>query len=61
MSRDTPLMMCTGGTRKPGRGYFTCTSRRDRSGARADDPRRFSEEWWARFTDACEAARDFDT
>ncbi|MGP3989794.1 glycosyl hydrolase [Streptomyces sp. 3N207] len=27
-------------------------------GARADDPAWFSEEWWARFTDACEIAQD---
>ncbi|MFC8519771.1 glycosyl hydrolase [Streptomyces sp. NPDC057257] len=27
-------------------------------GARADEPAWFGEEWWARFTDACELARD---
>ncbi|MET7473721.1 glycosyl hydrolase [Streptomyces sp. NPDC005648] len=27
-------------------------------GAPADDPAWFGEEWWARFTDACEIARD---
>ncbi|MER6417915.1 glycosyl hydrolase [Streptomyces sp. NPDC001137] len=27
-------------------------------GARADEPPWFGEEWWARFTDACEIARD---
>jgi hypothetical protein len=29
-------------------------------GARGDDPRWFSDEWWDRFTDACAAARDLD-
>ena len=29
-------------------------------GARADEPAWFGEEWWARFTDACEIARDLD-
>lgn len=29
-------------------------------GARADDPPWFSDEWWARFADACEAARELD-
>ncbi|MEV7081846.1 glycosyl hydrolase [Streptomyces sp. NPDC093516] len=30
-------------------------------GAPADDPAWFSEEWWARFTDACEIAGDLGT
>ncbi|MFJ9535649.1 glycosyl hydrolase [Streptomyces sp. NPDC101225] len=30
-------------------------------GARADEPAWFGEEWWARFTDACEIARDLGT
>ncbi|MDF2268546.1 glycosyl hydrolase [Streptomyces coacervatus] len=30
-------------------------------GARADEPSWFGEEWWARFTDACEIARDLGT
>jgi hypothetical protein len=30
-------------------------------GARADDPAWFGEEWWARFTDACEIAAELGT
>ncbi|GCB52164.1 glycosyl hydrolase [Streptomyces sp. NL15-2K] len=30
-------------------------------GARADEPAWFGEEWWERFTDACEIARDLGT
>jgi hypothetical protein len=30
-------------------------------GARADDPAWFSEEWWARFADACELAGELGT
>lgn len=30
-------------------------------GARADDPAWFGEEWWARFTDACETAAELGT
>ncbi|MDQ1021605.1 glycosyl hydrolase [Streptomyces afghaniensis] len=30
-------------------------------GARADDPAWFGEEWWARFTDACEIASELGT
>ena len=30
-------------------------------GARADEPAWFGEEWWARFTDACEIARELGT
>lgn len=30
-------------------------------GARADDPAWFSEEWWSRFTDACEIAAELGT
>ncbi|MET9394121.1 glycosyl hydrolase [Streptomyces sp. NPDC006624] len=30
-------------------------------GARADDPAWFGEEWWARFTDACEIAGELGT
>ncbi|WP_344280750.1 glycosyl hydrolase [Streptomyces hebeiensis] len=30
-------------------------------GARADDPAWFGEEWWARFTDACEIAQELGT
>ncbi|MFI6559167.1 hypothetical protein [Streptomyces sp. NPDC050534] len=30
-------------------------------GARADEPAWFGEEWWARFTDACEIAGDLGT
>ncbi|GGX02262.1 glycosyl hydrolase [Streptomyces lomondensis] len=30
-------------------------------GARTDDPAWFGEEWWARFTDACEIAADLGT
>ncbi|MEU1852190.1 glycosyl hydrolase [Streptomyces sp. NPDC019990] len=30
-------------------------------GARADDPAWFSEEWWSRFTDACDVAAELGT
>ncbi|MFV8184214.1 glycosyl hydrolase [Streptomyces sp. AF1B] len=30
-------------------------------GARTDEPAWFGEQWWARFTDACEIARDLGT